>query len=259
MNSHRRSLLWWFGASGARAQARTLSLCGWWVALLLQVPAWAAGNADLAPRIEAAARKLLLEQAAAKGLVDPVAELKLVANAAPVPACAEPLQIDALDTRTPARMRFAAVCNGADGWQREWIVRAELSARIVVAAADVPVGQVLAATDVALERRRVTDMGDVLSDPAAVAGQASSRALRTGQPVQPRWLAAPVLVRRGESVTILARSGGIEVQAAGEALEPGKLRDVVRVRNATTGKIIRARVIDASVVEPEIIGGASSQ
>ncbi len=231
---------------------------GWfWAAWLCVGAAHAAPDADLATRVEATARRVLIEQATARGLVDPVAELKLATSTAPLPPCKDVPGIEALDTRTPARMRFAVVCNGADGWQREWTVRAELSARVVVAAADVPAQQPLVASDLAVERRRVTDPAEVLSTPDTAVGQASNRALRTGQALQPRWLAAPVLVRRGESVTILARSGGIEVQAAGEALEPGRLRELVRVRNTTTGKVIRARVIEAGTVEPENIGGSS--
>jgi flagella basal body P-ring formation protein FlgA len=109
----------------------------------------------------------------------------------------------------------------------------------------------------AIERRRVLDLAEVVPALAQAQGQASSRALRSGQPLQPRWLLAPILVRRGESVVILARTGGVEVQAAGEALEAGRLRDAVRVRNVTTGKVIRAHVIEAGIVEPENIGSVS--
>ena len=76
------------------------------------------------------------------------------------------------------------------------------------------------------------------------------RPLRPGQVLQKRLLAAPVLVKRGEVVVIEARSGPIQVTASGEALEPGRQGDVVRVRNVNTGKIIRARVVDTGTVQP---------
>jgi flagella basal body P-ring formation protein FlgA len=240
VNSHLVSLLYWLVLLTLTAQA-----------------AVAAPAADLAARVEAAARQFVLEQASTKGLADAVVELKLATGPAPLPTCRDAVTVDALETRSITRMRFAAVCTGAEGWQREWIVRAELTAKVVVAAADVRANQALAESDLALERRRVMDLADALPDTEAAVGKASSRALRSGQLVSARWLAAPLLVRRGESVTILARNGGIEVQAAGVALEPGRLLEVVRVRNATTAKVIRARVIEAGTVEPEIIGGSS--
>ncbi|MDB5849663.1 MAG: flgA [Rhodoferax sp.] len=212
--------------------------------------------AQLATRVESAARQFVLDQAAAKGLVDPVVELRSASSAAALPACDTPVTVEPLDTRSFTRMRFAAVCTGPEGWQREWTVRAELTARVVVATVDVRANQPLLESDLGIERRRVADLADVLADPSQAAGQASSHAVRSGQPLQARWLSAPMLVRRGESVVILARTEGIEVQAAGEALEAGRLRDVVRVRNAATNKVIRARVIEAGTVEPENILGA---
>ena len=46
-------------------------------------------------------------------------------------------------------------------------------------------------------------------------------------------------------------------KAAGEALEPGRMRQVVRVRNSSTGRVIRARVLGDGVVEPEVIASPS--
>ena len=133
-------------------------------------------------------------------------------------------------------------------------MRAEVSALVVVAAAPVQANRVIAEAEVVQERRTLADMDDALPSPEAVVGQASTRALRTGQVVSPRWLAQPLVLKRGDSVTIVARNEGVEVQVAGEALEPGRRGDVVRVRNVGTGKVIRARVLDAAVVEPESIG-----
>jgi flagella basal body P-ring formation protein FlgA len=203
-------------------------------------------------RVEATARDWLAGEADAKGLSEPVFEVKATAaRPQPLPICAQPLSVDALDTRTLARLRFAVVCPEPDGWQREWVVRAAVSAMVVVATRDVPANQALAHEDLSIERRRLTDLANAVSVPEDAVGQSSSRTLRSGQPLQARWLAAPLLVRRGDSVTIVAGQGGIQVQAAGEALEAGRLRQVVRVRNSTSGRLIRARVIDHGVVEPE--------
>lgn len=49
---------------------------------------------------------------------------------------------------------------------------------------------------------------------------------------------------------ILARHEGIEVQAAGEALDGGAQDARIRVRNLSSGRIIQARVLEAGVVEP---------
>ncbi|WP_235579347.1 flagellar basal body P-ring formation chaperone FlgA [Pseudorhodoferax sp. Leaf274] len=207
--------------------------------------------------VERAARDWLAGQADARGLAEPVFEVKAVAQLPqPLPPCAEALTVDALETRSAARMRFAVVCPGTDGWQREWTVRAAVSALVVVAARDVPANRALQAEDLAVERRRLTDLAGAVTLPEDAIAQSSNRVLRTGQALHARWLSAPVLVKRGDSVTIRARNGGVEVSAAGEALENGRPRQVVRVRNTTTGKVIRARVLQEGLVEPESMGGS---
>ncbi|NMM79788.1 flagella basal body P-ring formation protein FlgA [Acidovorax sp. SRB_14] len=218
----------------------------------------AASPEPAAAPVEAAVRHFLTEQATLKGLVDPAFALSFVSRT-PAPApCPQAIAVDAVETRYLSRMRFTAACPGPSGWQRDWIVRAEVSALVVVAAVDLPANRLLAEADVAQERRKLTDMDDSLPALDAAIGQASTRALRAGQVVQPRFLAQPLLVKRGDSVNIVARSGPVVVQVAGEALESGRRGGIVRVRNTSTGKIIRARVSGSAVVEPESMAGLHS-
>lgn len=226
-------------------------------ALLAASLAQAATEEPTAP-VEAAVRQHLAEQATRNGLVEPAFELSFVSRT-PVPApCSQPVAVDAVETRYLSRMRFRVTCSGQDGWQSDWIVRVEASVMVVVAATDVPANRPLAEADLALARHKLTDMGDRLPALENVIGQASSRALRSGQVVLPRFLSQPLLVERGDRVKIVARSGAVEVQVAGEALESGRRGSIVRVRNISTGKIIRARVLDSAVVEPESMAGAYS-
>jgi len=129
-------------------------------------------------------------------------------------------------------------------------VRASDSAKVLVAVASVPANRPLEAGELALERHDISATPDALSDMQLAAGKASKRALRTGDVVRSGWLLSPTLVRRGEPVRIVARSGGIEVTVAGEALDAGARGDTVRVRNTATGNIIRARVVSMATVEP---------
>lgn len=250
---------------GLRAFAPALVVMA---AALGALPGAHAAGPDAPAQVEAAARRFLSDQATLKGLVEPQFELHLATPGATPPApCAQPLTVEPADTRYLSRMRFSVACpasaNAANvanaaGWRRDWIVRAEVSALVVVAAADVPANRPLAEAELAMERRKLTELADALPAPDAAVGQASTRPLRSGQPVLARFLAQPMLVRRGESVTIVARNAGIEVQVAGEAVEPGRRGEVIKVRNASTGKVIRARVVDSGVVEPEGIAGSSA-
>lgn len=200
-------------------------------------------------RVAQAARQFLGEQAARAGLLNPVIETSVQAGNRPPLSCRQPLSVEPVDTRYPGRMRFTAVCPGAEGWRQEFVVRAEVTAEVLVAATALPSGRPIAASDLAIERRDIGSTPDALSDLPAVVGQSSRRSLRPGQIVQKQMLVAPVLVRRGDTVRIIARTGPVEVTTAGEALEAGHGDDAIRVRNIATGKVIRARVTASGTVE----------
>lgn len=197
-----------------------------------------------------AARAQLQRQAADAGWRAPQFELSVLPSARPLAPCAAAVTVEPLDTRLPGRMRLTAVCPGADGWRYEFVVRAQISAMVAVAAAPLAPGQVLTAADMALERRDISAVADSSAEIAALAGLSSRRTLRPGDLLRKSQLAAPLLVRRGEQVRIVARREQIEVSMSGEALDAGALDAQVRVRNNASGNLIRARVTAAGTVQP---------
>jgi flagella basal body P-ring formation protein FlgA len=206
--------------------------------------------ADQVPSIvEAAARQHVERWAASAALSEPQFTLTVVPGNRPLTACAGPVTAQGAETRQPARMRFIAVCAGSGGWRYEFIVRAQVSARIAVMANDLAVGKVLADEDVLLERHDISSIPDSITDPQEVVGLSGKRNLRAGEVLRRNVLMAPMLVKRGEPVRIVARHEQIEVSMAGDALDAGGRGDTVRVRNAN-GTVIRARVTGASTVEP---------
>lgn len=205
---------------------------------------------NFSSRVEQAARAQLARQGAAAGWLEPQFEVTLVASARPMPACRAALELVAQDVRVPSRMRFAAVCPGADGWRYELVVRAAITARVAVAREAVAAGQALAPEQLALERRDISNVPDSIGALDAAAGLSSRRALRAGELLRASLLAAPILVRRGAPVRIVARRAQIDVSTAGEALEAGARGAQVRVRNLASGNVIRARVLDADTVQP---------
>lgn len=205
---------------------------------------------NLVFQVQQAARELLARQAATSGLLEPLYEINVVKTTRPIEACAQPVAVTPLDTRQANRLRFVAVCPGAAGWRYEFVARATISARVAVVARAVAAGTPLAEADLALERRDISMIGDSLWDARQVAGMAAKRSLRAGELLRQSLLVLPSLVKRGDQVRIVARRDQVEVSMAGEALEAGALAALVRVRNVSSGNIIRARVTAAGTVEP---------
>jgi flagella basal body P-ring formation protein FlgA len=208
-----------------------------------------ASSPSLTVQIEQVARAELDKQLAAAGLTEPQVDLALV-NPRPAPACAQPVAIEPLDTRSTLRMRFLARCSDTPGWRYEYVVRARVSAMVVVASTSIAANETLSNAQVTLERRDISGIADPITNPQEIIGQNSRRMLRPGDILRSGQLSSPVLVRRGDAVTMVARRDGIEVSTAGEALDAGAQGAIVRVRNVGSGQVMRMRVAGAGTVEP---------
>ncbi|WP_234985884.1 flagellar basal body P-ring formation chaperone FlgA [Pseudogulbenkiania subflava] len=224
--------------------------------LPLSLPAAAVASPtarELDNAVLAHARRWLDDAAARVGLEQARPRLTPIPSreAAALPACRQPLEVEAFDTASLSRLRFTVRCPEPQGWSTVYTVRAELDARQLVAAHDLDAGKVLGADDVEWAQRPVSELEAGLRSPAEAVGLSSRSALRRGQPLRRKLLEAAVLVRRGEAVEIVASKEAIVVTVPGEALESGHRNDVIRVRNVGSGKTLRARVTEAGRVEPE--------
>ncbi len=102
-------------------------------------------------------------------------------------------------------------------------------------------GEVLKATDLAIERRPKAD-GAVITDANAVIGQAARHQLRPGQPLRETDLMKPALVERNDMVTIIYEAPGIMLTLRGQAQESGGLGDTVGVLNLQSKRVVQGVV-----------------
>ncbi|MGJ9417745.1 flagellar basal body P-ring formation chaperone FlgA [Massilia sp. CMS3.1] len=215
--------------------------------LLSTLPAFAAPS--ITSQVEEAARAQLEKQAAASGLADARFELTVVPPRV-APNCPGPVEVDTLDTRQASRMRFAVRCPQAGSSRLEYIVRARISASVVVVAAAIAANELLTDLHLAIAQRDITTIADPVVATQDAVGQTSRRSLRAGDVLRSSSLTAPVLVKRGDAVVMIARIEGIEVSTAGEALDAGAKGTTIRVRNSTSGQTLRMRVTAPGTVEP---------
>ena len=86
---------------------------------------------------------------------------------------------------------------------------------------------------------------DMATDAQQLVGKSPRRPLEAGIPVHLGDLALPLLVHKGELVTILLETASLQLTAQGKALEDGANGALVRVANTKS-----SRVIDATVTAP---------
>ncbi|NDY42263.1 flagellar basal body P-ring formation protein FlgA [Dissulfurirhabdus thermomarina] len=120
---------------------------------------------------------------------------------------------------------------------------------VVCVTAALPRGHVLEASDLEVARLPLSRLrGEAVSSPEAAVGQAVRRSVRAGQALTTDLLMPPVVVHRGDVVTILAQSPALTVRVPGEVRQDGARGCMVRVRNLMSRKEVVARVVDARTV-----------
>ncbi len=103
--------------------------------------------------------------------------------------------------------------------------------------------------DFILERHNISSHAiGYVTDINAIEGKILRRPLRHNVIIPPIALHEPMLIKRGEEVTILAKNMGIKVHMKGKALKNGSEGEVIRVQNLSSKRIIEGKVLSAGVV-----------
>lgn len=130
------------------------------------------------------------------------------------------------------------------------VLRLNVVKEVVVATRTIIKGQVVTSDAVAPELRQLSALEmNPVTDPAAVVGKVAARTIREGALISADAIEEPPLIKRGDIIQIVVRLGGVSVTTAGEALEDGKLKDLIRVKNLESGRQVEAVVVDAKIVE----------
>ena len=103
--------------------------------------------------------------------------------------------------------------------------------------------------DLYLARKNISHLSSkVLTDTGKAVGLMAKHAIKKDTCIKEWMLGKPLIVERGDMVTILAESGNLRVTVPGRALVKGHMGERIRVQNAMSKKVIYARIIDNSTV-----------
>lgn len=127
---------------------------------------------------------------------------------------------------------------------------AETNANVAVPAFTIYPGDAI--TEGSLVERpagRGVDPETFATNRSALVGMIARRTLIAGKPVPADAVRRPEALRQGQTVTLVFTSGNLTIRGSGLALQSGGLGEIVRVRNADSGLVVRGRILDARTVE----------
>jgi flagella basal body P-ring formation protein FlgA len=125
----------------------------------------------------------------------------------------------------------------------------EVFEEVYVARRAIPRGTILGPDDLLAERRAAAALprGAVLRAADAI-GMEAKVPISALTPLRHDQLGAPVLVRRGDIVTLVAESGPLRITTKGEVREDGPREGQVRVWNLGSRREVVGRVVDGKTV-----------
>jgi len=169
-------------------------------------------------------------------------ELRLFVPAGSTPA----ITIDGL-TFDPRSGRLTAYVSASAGEVVAERVRVTGRVRRMI---DMPVlsrpvapGETIAANDIemiALPSDRLNQT--FLIAAGELIGKTPKRSIRPGEPIRPGDIQTPVVIHRGDLVTVVLQSAGLMLTAQAKALEDGVRGQAIRISNTRSGKTLDAAV-----------------
>lgn len=161
-----------------------------------------------------------------------------------LPACVNPEPFLPDADRSPlGRVTVGVRCGSQHRQVRYVQAKVDVIGQYVVAAEDISRGTRLTK---GLVRKQSGNLGDLSSRTLItveeVVGKEARRPIRRGSSFQQQDVRAPLLIRRGDAVTVMAQGKGFRVTREGKAMEDGSQGETIRVRLARR-EILNARVV----------------
>ena len=161
-------------------------------------------------------------------------------------ACATPLRSLVDLSRPNGRINARVSCGAPEPWSIYVPLEIRVFRDVVLATRPLSRGEVIADPDVTLEERDILASNNplLLSLDDAI-GRQVRRTIGANAPISANAIEMPLLVRRGDRISLSTRAGSITVTAGAEALGDGRSGQRIRVRNLQS-----ERVVDATVTGP---------
>jgi len=159
-----------------------------------------------------------------------------------LPACSDVLKTEMQRVIQRGSGTVAVSCEGPEPWRLFVPVRVIEELPVLVLRRNVQPGEVLAADDLEVRHQAAAGLPfDYLGKAELAVGQTVRRSQPVGAVLLASALEQPQGVERGALVTLIAANATIQVKAEGVALEPGRLKERVRVRSAS-GRVVEGVV-----------------
>jgi len=134
-------------------------------------------------------------------------------------------------------------------WQLYIIAELKQFGTAVIARSSLPRNTYLKNSDLIRKEVNLTSLRSAyFSHPSEIIGWTNKRSIAAGSIITASMLAPPLAVIKGNALIIEAKHNGITIRASGTSMQDGTIGQQIKVRNDSSGNIIRATVVERGLV-----------
>jgi len=165
-------------------------------------------------------------------------------------SCSKPLSLKKNGDKLTGRLSIAVRCDGSKAWKIYVPVTVRAYRKVVTAAVPLARNQTLEPALLELTEKEVSRLNQgYFSSFAEVSGKSLNRPLQLSGVLQPNMIVEPMMIKRGDEVIIIAKTGALSVKSPGIAISNGRLGQQIQVRNKSSNRVVMARVINNRQVQ----------
>jgi len=164
--------------------------------------------------------------------------------------CTQKLETFAASNAAPSATQIVGVrCSGSKPWKVFVQVSTLVYKPVVVANRPLRKGASITADDVRLEERDITRLGNrYLTDLSQLDGHILKRDVPDQAVLSEQTLDVQNIIKRGQSITLMAGHSSLSVRMRGEALDSAAKNERVRVKNLSSNRVVEGVVLSNQVV-----------
>ena len=209
--------------------------------VLLILALFVFGNLQASEQVDAAYLTGIVEAHAKEVASQPGVALEVEArldSRINMPGCGQAPKLG-VHSQTMTAMSVMVSCQGPQAWSLYVPVKMRKTATVIVLAMNLGRGTALESQHLALQSRELNKLSSgyflKIND---VLGKELKRPMQAGMPVTSTDVQAPDVIKRGDTVQLVARSGQIEVRTKGKALSSAGIDERIKVKNMSTRRLV---------------------
>jgi flagella basal body P-ring formation protein FlgA len=165
------------------------------------------------------------------------------------PECKSPLKVKSTNALRLGRNSIQVSCPHRSSWSLMLNADIEVWRDVVVLRDHLSRGQQVKNSSVVLQQRNIGDLQrGYYTDIKGIIGNISKRSLKAGTAISPGMINLPIIVKRGQTVTLRAERPGFAVNMKGLALKKGRKGDRIKVENSNSSRVLYGTIVDSDLV-----------